>query len=178
MTVRRRARDGERRGGAARARHVLDDHRLPDRLGHHLADGTAGNIAETARTEPHDESYCPRRIFLCARGGGDAEKNEDRCDPARHLPSDHAHSPLWKLFRFRHCISHPPCCRYPRPLRKSSAMGSVKTKASCATTALLPLDVAYTPHRLARGVRAGHWVFATGQAGTDSTNGIAPEVIQ
>ena len=33
-------------------------------------------------------------------------------------------------------------------------------------------------HRLARGIRAGRWLFATGQAATDYVHGIAPEVLQ
>ena len=46
------------------------------------------------------------------------------------------------------------------------------------TTAILPVDIPNTPHRLARGVRAGRWVFATGQCGTDHAHGMAPEVLQ
>jgi enamine deaminase RidA (YjgF/YER057c/UK114 family) len=44
--------------------------------------------------------------------------------------------------------------------------------------ALLPVNVPGTPHRLARGIRAGRWLFATGQAASDNVLGIAPEVLQ
>jgi enamine deaminase RidA (YjgF/YER057c/UK114 family) len=44
--------------------------------------------------------------------------------------------------------------------------------------AILPVDIPGTQHRLARGVRAGRWLFATGQAGTDYVHGVAPEVLQ
>jgi enamine deaminase RidA (YjgF/YER057c/UK114 family) len=44
--------------------------------------------------------------------------------------------------------------------------------------AILPVDVPGTQHRLARGIRAGRWLFATGQAATDYVHGIAPEVLQ
>ncbi len=47
-----------------------------------------------------------------------------------------------------------------------------------ATTPLLPVELPNTPHRLARGVRAGRWVFATGQSGTDYVHALAPEVLQ
>ena len=43
---------------------------------------------------------------------------------------------------------------------------------------LLPVPIPHTGARLARGIRAGRWVFATGQAGTDYVNGLAPEVVQ
>ncbi len=45
-----------------------------------------------------------------------------------------------------------------------------------ATEALLPVSIPGTGIRFARGVRAGNWVFATGLAGTDYVNGLAPEV--
>lgn len=50
--------------------------------------------------------------------------------------------------------------------------------ASGAVTAILPTDIPNTPHRLARGVRAGRWLFATGQCGTDYVHALAPEVLQ
>ena len=50
--------------------------------------------------------------------------------------------------------------------------------ATGAVTAILPTDIPNTPHRLARGVRAGLWLFATGQCGTDYVHGLAPEVLQ
>jgi len=49
---------------------------------------------------------------------------------------------------------------------------------SDATKAILPVDFPNTPHRFARGIRAGRWVFATGQCGTDHVHGLAPEVVQ
>lgn len=47
-----------------------------------------------------------------------------------------------------------------------------------ATQAVLPVDIPGTQFRLARGVRAGRWLFASGQAGTDYIRGLAPEVLQ
>ena len=47
-----------------------------------------------------------------------------------------------------------------------------------APKAILPVDFPNTPHRFARGIRAGRWVFATGQNGTDHVHGLAPEVLQ
>lgn len=41
---------------------------------------------------------------------------------------------------------------------------------------LLPVTLPGTDIKLARGVRAGPWIFATGQCGTDYVNGLAPEV--
>jgi enamine deaminase RidA (YjgF/YER057c/UK114 family) len=49
---------------------------------------------------------------------------------------------------------------------------------STATKAILPVNFPNTPHRFARGVRAGRWLFATGQCGTDYAHGLAPEVLQ
>src|SRR5688572_18798077 len=46
------------------------------------------------------------------------------------------------------------------------------------TQAILPVEIPGTPYRLARGIRAGSWLFATGQAATDSVHGLAPEVLQ
>ena len=43
---------------------------------------------------------------------------------------------------------------------------------------LLPVGIPHTRFRLARGVRAGRWLFASGQAATDYVNGTAPEVLQ
>ena len=50
--------------------------------------------------------------------------------------------------------------------------------SGAATKAILPVAVPNTPHRWARGVRAGRWVFATGQCGTDYVHALAPEVLQ
>ena len=49
---------------------------------------------------------------------------------------------------------------------------------SASTIPILPVDVPGTPHRLARGVRAGRWLFATGQCGTDYMHGMATDVLQ
>jgi enamine deaminase RidA (YjgF/YER057c/UK114 family) len=43
---------------------------------------------------------------------------------------------------------------------------------------LLPMPIPHTGARLARGIRAGRWVFASGQAATDYVNGLADEVVQ
>ena len=43
---------------------------------------------------------------------------------------------------------------------------------------LLPVSIPHTTAQLARGIRAGRWVFASGQAGTDYVNGLAPDVVQ
>jgi enamine deaminase RidA (YjgF/YER057c/UK114 family) len=47
-----------------------------------------------------------------------------------------------------------------------------------ATEALLPVPIPHTEFRLARGICAGRWLFASGQAATDYANGIAPDVVQ
>jgi enamine deaminase RidA (YjgF/YER057c/UK114 family) len=44
--------------------------------------------------------------------------------------------------------------------------------------AILPAAIPKTPYQWARGVRAGHWLFATGQCGTDYVHAMAPEVMQ
>jgi enamine deaminase RidA (YjgF/YER057c/UK114 family) len=54
----------------------------------------------------------------------------------------------------------------------------VNKSANPATTPLLPVELPNTPHRVARGIRAGRWVFATGQSGTDYVHALAPEVLQ
>jgi enamine deaminase RidA (YjgF/YER057c/UK114 family) len=43
---------------------------------------------------------------------------------------------------------------------------------------ILPVPIPNTSFQWARGVRAGRWIFATGQCGTDYKNAIAPEVLQ
>ena len=50
--------------------------------------------------------------------------------------------------------------------------------STAATKAVLPAEIPNTPYRFARGVRAGRWLFATGQCGTDYVHGMAPEVLQ
>jgi len=47
---------------------------------------------------------------------------------------------------------------------------------SIQTKPLLPVTIPNTNIKLARGVKAGPWIFATGQCGTDYTSGLAPEV--
>lgn len=49
---------------------------------------------------------------------------------------------------------------------------------STAVEALLPVSIPHTEFQLARGIRAGRWLFASGQAATDYTNGVAPDVVQ
>ncbi len=50
--------------------------------------------------------------------------------------------------------------------------------ARSAAQPILPIRFSGTPYRFARGVRAGRWVFATGQCGTDYNSAMAPEVLQ
>ncbi len=47
-----------------------------------------------------------------------------------------------------------------------------------STQAILPVDIPQTTYQWARGIRAGRWVFATGQCGTDYAHAMAPEVLQ
>src|SRR5215468_1300285 len=56
--------------------------------------------------------------------------------------------------------------------------GKSKNDKGASVEPLLPVPLPHTGARLARGIRAGRWVFATGQAGTDYVNGLAPEVVQ
>src|ERR1700693_738244 len=68
-----------------------------------------------------------------------------------------------------------------RPSRaKVSAVRKSKKSAPVRVSveALLPVAIPHTAARLARGIRAGRWVFASGQAGTDYVNGLAPDVVQ
>jgi enamine deaminase RidA (YjgF/YER057c/UK114 family) len=61
----------------------------------------------------------------------------------------------------------------------SNSLGPVsKTSSGAATQAILPVCIPNTPYQWARGVRAGRWLFATGQCGTDYANAMAPEVLQ
>src|ERR1700758_1102001 len=50
--------------------------------------------------------------------------------------------------------------------------------STAAAKAVLPTEIPNTPYRWARGVRAGRWLFATGQCGTDYVHGMAPDVLQ
>lgn len=47
-----------------------------------------------------------------------------------------------------------------------------------AVEPLLPVVIPHTGFRLARGIRAGRWLFASGQAATDYVNGTAPDVVR
>jgi enamine deaminase RidA (YjgF/YER057c/UK114 family) len=49
---------------------------------------------------------------------------------------------------------------------------------SASVEPLLPVAIPHTGFRLARGIRAGRWLFASGQAATDYVNGLAPDVAQ
>jgi enamine deaminase RidA (YjgF/YER057c/UK114 family) len=60
------------------------------------------------------------------------------------------------------------------PTRKRSA----DTPLDVAVEPLLPVSIPHTDARLARGIRAGRWVFATGQAATDYVNGVAPAAMR
>jgi enamine deaminase RidA (YjgF/YER057c/UK114 family) len=60
------------------------------------------------------------------------------------------------------------------PPQNENASKSLHT----AVEPLLPVPIPHTNARLARGIRAGRWVFATGQAATDYVNGITPEVVR
>jgi enamine deaminase RidA (YjgF/YER057c/UK114 family) len=53
-----------------------------------------------------------------------------------------------------------------------------QTSSRAATTPLLPVRIPNTSFQWARGVKAGRWLFATGQCGTDYVNALAPEVLQ
>ena len=58
------------------------------------------------------------------------------------------------------------------------ASADARNSSGAVTRAILPVDVPNTSHRWARGVRAGRWVFATGQCGTDYVHALAPDVLQ
>src|SRR5260370_15420368 len=61
--------------------------------------------------------------------------------------------------------------------RPSRAKASLSSNHK-AVEPILPVAIPHTRARLARGIRAGRWVFATGQAATDYVNGLAPDVEQ
>jgi enamine deaminase RidA (YjgF/YER057c/UK114 family) len=66
-----------------------------------------------------------------------------------------------------------------RPSRvKASGKSSGRALDRSSVEPLLPVPIPHTTARLARGVRAGRWLFASGQAGTDYVNGLAAEVVQ
>ncbi|MEW6453958.1 MAG: RidA family protein [Pseudomonadota bacterium] len=57
-------------------------------------------------------------------------------------------------------------------------MANNKNSSESAVKAVLPVDIPNTGYQWARGVRAGRWLFATGQCGTDYIHALAPEVVQ
>ena len=59
-----------------------------------------------------------------------------------------------------------------------SASASLGNARAAAVKAILPAEIPNTPYRFARGVRAGRWLFATGQCGTDYVHAMASEVLQ
>jgi enamine deaminase RidA (YjgF/YER057c/UK114 family) len=63
----------------------------------------------------------------------------------------------------------------PRPAK---ALSTTKKSQRISVEPLLPVPIPHTSAKLARGIRAGRWVFATGQCGTDYVNGIAPDVLR
>ena len=63
----------------------------------------------------------------------------------------------------------------PRPAKALSTIK--KSAADFDRTSPSGSNPAYSA-KLARGIRAGRWLFATGQSGTDYVNGLAPEVVQ
>src|SRR5262245_16324815 len=63
----------------------------------------------------------------------------------------------------------------PRPTK---AQSRTKKPQRISVEPLLPVPITPTAAMLARGIRAGRWVFATGQCGTDYVNGIAPDVLR
>src|SRR5262245_2057009 len=66
-----------------------------------------------------------------------------------------------------------------RPSRvKASGKTSERALDRMSVEPLLPVPIPHTTARLARGIRAGRWLFASGQAGTDYVNGLAAEVVQ
>src|SRR5262245_15478893 len=67
--------------------------------------------------------------------------------------------------------------RRSRP-KSSAAANDPAALDRVAVEPLLPVAIPHTSARLARGIRAGRWVFATGQAATDYVNGVAPDVVR
>jgi len=84
------ARNRQRRGRPARARHVLDDDRLPDRFRHHLTDGASCDVAEAARTAAHHNFHDPRWKLLRYRGQREAD-NDGTCRQ-QFCETKHLHS--------------------------------------------------------------------------------------
>jgi enamine deaminase RidA (YjgF/YER057c/UK114 family) len=61
--------------------------------------------------------------------------------------------------------------------KKAPARGK-KSTVNSAVQPLLPVRIPHTEATFARGVRAGRWLFATGQSGTDYVSALAPEVVR
>jgi enamine deaminase RidA (YjgF/YER057c/UK114 family) len=61
---------------------------------------------------------------------------------------------------------------------QAMASGSDRAHERACVEPLLPVPIPHSGARLARGIRAGRWVFASGQAATDYVNGLAPDVVQ
>lgn len=57
-------------------------------------------------------------------------------------------------------------------------MANNKNSSESAAKAILPVGIPNTRYQWARGMRAGRWLFATGQCGTDYIHALAPEVVQ
>ena len=68
--------------------------------------------------------------------------------------------------------------RPSRPKASSARPGRGAASAPVKVEPLLAVPIPHTGARLARGIRAGRWLFASGQAGTDYVNGLAPDVVQ
>ena len=68
--------------------------------------------------------------------------------------------------------------RPTRPRATSAQANRAPVPGGIAVQPLLPVAIPHTSARLARGIRAGRWVFASGQAATDYINGLAPDVVQ
>lgn len=64
-----------------------------------------------------------------------------------------------------------------RPL-PTKAPSRTKKPQRISVEPLLPVPIPHTSAKLARGIRAGRWLFATGQCGTDYVNGIAPDLLR
>ena len=60
----------------------------------------------------------------------------------------------------------------------ASKAPGVPSPSKDAARAILPVAIPNTPHQWARGIRAGRWLFATGQSGTDYVHALAPEALQ
>jgi enamine deaminase RidA (YjgF/YER057c/UK114 family) len=65
--------------------------------------------------------------------------------------------------------------KWPRPTKTPSI---TKKSQRVSVEPLLPVSIPHSSAKLARGIRAGRWIFATGQCGTDYVNGIAPDVLR